>query len=587
MLCLDAIVFLLLCLSLVTSRRLGGLTWLGRAMHVFGEGGGAQLLVAALALAFVVIWKGGNSLSTIPRVPIALFPAVYANTVLLNATRSYVGISLFASSSSHQQAGSSAATPSSYTPPAKYEHKEDIEMGLRGVSRSNEGVARRIDLTTAGTSSGTGSGSYGTTTADSTDAGAALRAHAMAVGAQREREEAARKARKAAEAGPTAQALMHMERDTLGESSAAREQGSNTGLSSTRPSAGQVAALTQRSGEAAPSVRSHMSGISQGALSLELPVFRKGRGYDINGLYMGDDDDTSSYISSDDGDGGTWDYGYAVNIANLERERERAATLLASSKLEADNAQAKVAPGLRWQVQNHMKRSSYPVLSRSRPTSKRRSAFSPQDSSAALGDGEDDEDDDKLSVLSTASRRTRSRHSHSHLPMPVRRLLPRVPTIPDDASVADSGEGSIMVIGRRPEPSIAEASVFRAASVAATRASTGSAFSSFTYPKPMAFPDLDEDLSLSGSADPTAASARFYYDPDSAGSSALGAVVDQNLGDRVSSVTGGGTGDTAPHPYAAAADEADERRQREEESAKRRWRVHPLKRMVEVGRLRR
>ena len=502
-------------------------------------------------------------------------------------------------------------------------------MALRGISRSNPTASQRVIRlgTSAFDSTQTGTNS-------STDT-AAIRAAALAYGAeQRERETGAgtqvigggglgagggsAKASSPIGAGAGAAQLaplapssggggtgagrLHLERDTLGEGSNAAKMGSGSGgLAGTGRADGPVGSTSEQQGDAptaataagntAAKRMSGYSGLSHGALSLELPVFRKGRRvYDIDMPYewYEDDDDTESYLSSVDGDGGTWDYGYALNLAMQEREKERQERERATNASAAVDSATNLTGGGTNDVggtggklpmrasRPRSIRNSYPAVPRrSRSMSRRRSAY-------PLGQGMDA---DAASIASYGSRRSRHRqsymggnphhyfhhHPHPHYFPPGARARPLPPTpMPDDTSI-------MIISGPLREPSIAEPSLYKAASVAATRASTGSMWSSYTYPKPMAFPDLDEDLQDAGEAPArmeVSESGGFYYDPDpaGAGSAALGGTTtDQELS-------------LGAHPYAAAADEDDERRVRQEESNKRRWKVHPLKRMVEMGR---
>lgn len=159
-------------------------------------------------------------------------------------------------------------------------------------------------------------------------------------------------------------------------------------------------------------------------------------------------------------------------------------------------------------------------------------------------------------------------------------MEPRAPTVGDMSAGGENAcdDTSIMIISPvNNEPSIVEPSMFKAASVAATRASTGSAWSSYTYPKPMAFPELDEDLQ------------HGVYDLEpvtDAGPEGQHEV--EPAHERGASGDSKGAGDV--HPYARAAQEEVKKREeddrvREQQSRMRRWQVHPLTRMVEMGRL--
>jgi len=216
------------------------------------------------------------------------------------------------------------------------------------------------------------------------------------------------------------------------------------------------------------------------------------------------------------------------------------------------------------------------------------------------------------------------------LPIPNPRPPRRLPPTPYD--------NNVLVISPDRDPSIAELSLFKAASVAATRASTGSQWSSYTYPKPMAFPELDEDLQegtgsytyqtadeggtstgvdggMTFSSDMDAEDEQdgeweggisfAEYDPDATESMREASLMEQDIGDALYSFAGMGhtrIGDSATpkqrqpsyHPYASAALDADEqnadaraRRMRDDDPGRRRWRVHPLMRMVEMGRFKR
>lgn len=481
-------------------------------------------------------------------------------------------------------------------------------MGLRGLSRPTSVATQKVihlgnsafDPTLTGTNSSSDTGEA---------RASAIRAAALAYGAEQlEREEAmgsrqvsggatssaidSSSARPGAQLTPVPPSSggagrLHLERDTLGEGSSAAKIGSGSaGLSGSGRADGPVGSTTEQQGDApvasalgqgAPKRMSSFSGLSHGALSLELPVFRKGRRvYDVDMPldWYEDDDDSDSYLSSVDGDGGTWDYGYALNLAMLEREKEKerqgrermtgtAAAADSATNLTggATNVTGKVPVG-RSRAPRSV-RNSYPAFPRSRSVSRRRSAY-------PLG-----MDVDSASIVSHGSRRSRRHQSYmpsSHHYVPTGARHRPLPPTPDDTSI-------MIISDPLREPSIAEPSLFKAASVAATRASTGTMWSSYTYPKPMAFPDLDEDLrDVNSSRLNVDEGGGFYYDPDpaGAGSSALGGGMERDLGDGL-----------AAHPYAADADEDAERRVRQEESNKRRWRVHPLKRMVEMGRFKR
>ena len=136
------------------------------------------------------------------------------------------------------------------------------------------------------------------------------------------------------------------------------------------------------------------------------------------------------------------------------------------------------------------------------------------------------------------------------------------------------------------DPSIIEPSLFKAASVAATRASTDSLWSTYTYPKPMAFPDLDEDLRLGRyPPDFDFGSPDFVFAP-------AAPAEDDAEGDVGASGRDAAKAEAQhEHEHETQSRDALERemvleRLREDERRKKRWRQHPLKRMVEMGNLR-
>ncbi|EJD02044.1 uncharacterized protein FOMMEDRAFT_141227 [Fomitiporia mediterranea MF3/22] len=573
-----------------------------------GEAGGTQLVVVFLALVLIVSWRGGKPPSTLTMVAPALLPVIYANTVLLHTASTYLRPTLEMSS---------PRTPSK-TVRSKF---EDIEMGLRGSSNRSPA---HVDLAGAAAAA---ESAY-STTVDSTDGGATLRAKAMAYGREKEA---------AAASGSAAPAHVHLERDTIGESSTSNLLNNAAGgTASASANASETAKMR------APSVR---SGVST-ALSLELPTFRRGRarwtsGYpvDVESGSEGSDewDEEIEFDSEEDG-GGTWDYGFA----NTEREKERAAaaTMLAGANSLSPNdtgTRIGVQCGGRNPWQNFTrqpgKRNSYPAGGSSRPSSWRRTVH-PLATSTNAGDGdaEADENDDTLSMLSSTSAGRRRRYSHHRppkrpqgpsfsKPKPLHRLLPRAPLPPPLPSTSSanastdsvyltgggggglgSPAGSVLVIGRgnlMREPSIAEQSINAAASVAATRASTGSMWSTFsyTYPRPFTLPDLDVDLqgglgiSTEGSGDgvvggSTGVNGRGSGEGTRTGESDLGAAL------ALSSLSGSGSGvgdSNAPHPYSAAAagvGGSSAGVDTQEGTARRRWNVHPLKRIADMGRLR-
>ena len=148
---------------------------------------------------------------------------------------------------------------------------------------------------------------------------------------------------------------------------------------------------------------------------------------------------------------------------------------------------------------------------------------------------------------------------------------------PDPDGFPEGDDQSVLIISPvNKDPSIIEPSLFKAASVAATRASTDSLWSTYTYPKPMAFPDLDEDLRLGryppdfdfGSPDFVFAPAA-PADEDGDGDVAREAKAEQPA--------------TVPESRDALERELVLERLREDERRKKRWRQHPLQRMVEMG----
>ncbi|KAL5520660.1 hypothetical protein ACEPAF_2661 [Sanghuangporus sanghuang] len=758
MFALDLVLCILLCRAL--GMRLTTGPWISRLLRVMGEAGGAQLVVALLALVLMVSWRGGKPRSTLTIVAPSILPAVYAITVFLHASSSHRR----RSRSDHRHLTSSLSAsrvPSKSGVGSKF---EDIEMGLRSASRGviSPVPPTRVDLAAAA------AGSTYSTTNSSVDGGAALRAQALAYGREREREREKEKEREKERelmAEKEAAALgagvrLHIERDTHGESSNYTSTTSNNNNANTSPAISVPGvgvgvprstgiAETVTSNAKAPSVRSGVSG----ALSLELPTFRKGKSlrawrYGYSGYGYGDpmmDDESGSDLGSDEdewdeeldvdseelggalggmggGNGGTWDYGFAKE--EREREREKAATLLAAGggSLNPNTNAGSVngngngnegtrlsvlgrnaGPSRRWlgSTLPPGKHSSFP----SRPSSWRRSHPHPlsQSTNADANADETNEDDDKLSMLSgTSTTRSRRRgrrsyyasHNFGYGPAYPQapsgnnikgkrapRLLPRTPgTLPflpplppypnAPASLAslstDSlylsnapppstpGRGapctpasSVLVIARTSplEPSIAEESIDRAASVAATRASTGSMFSTFSYtyphphhhphhhpyeyaqyygnggyghagayyPRPVQLPDLDVDLAGGGGGDDAAGEGggggagesgsrggdeekeKAEEEARALGSLSPGGASPGDNTSGVGSVSGSGgrTETRSPHPYSysltgdgANGRGADEEEEAEQPAARRRWNVHPLKRIAEMGRLR-
>ncbi|KAL5498000.1 hypothetical protein ACEPAH_2931 [Sanghuangporus vaninii] len=757
MFALDLVLCILLCRALGTRLTTG--PWIPRLLRVMGEAGGAQFVVALLALVLMVSWRGGKPRSTLTIVAPSILPTVYAITVLLHASSS----NRRRSRSDHRHSTSSLSAsrvPSKSGVGSKF---EDIEMGSRSVSRGGISLVppTRVDLAAAA------AGSTYSTTNSSVDGGAALRAQALAYGRERERErekekEKEREKERELMAEKEAAALgagmrLHTDRDTHGESSNSTSTTSNNNNTNTTPvisvpvvgvSRSTGIAETVTSNAKAPSVRSGVSG----ALSLELPTFRKGKSlrgwrYGYSRYGYGDpmmDDESGSDLGSDEdewdeeldvdseefggalggvggGNGGTWDYGFAKE--EREREREKAATLLAagSGSLNPNTNAGDVngsgngngngnegtrlsvlgrnaGPSRRWlgSTLPPGKHSSSP----SRPSSWRRSHPHPlsQSTNADADADETNEDDDKLSMLSgtstTHSRRRGRRsyyasHNFGYGPANPQgpsgnnikgkrgpRLLPRTPgTLPflpplpphpnAPASLAslstdslylsnapppstpgsgapDTPAGSVLVISRTspPEPSIAEESIDRAASVAATRASTGSMFSTFSYtyphphphpyeyaqyygnggyghagayyPRPVQLPDLDVDLAGGGGGDDAAGEGGGGGAGDSGSrggdgekekaeeeARALGSLSPGGASPGGNNTSGVGTGSgsgartetRSPHPYSYSVaggtnGGAEEEEEAEQPAARRRWNVHPLKRIAEMGRLR-
>lgn len=499
-----------------------------------------------------------------------------------------------------------------------------------GVRESQSVASRPTHVDLAGAAAAGADSAY-STTADSGDGGAMMRDQAMAYG--REREAAASR--------------MHIERDTFGGSSTSHlavptantDGGGNASASGAEMA--KVKALSVR------------SGVSE-ALSLELPTFRRGKahsGYwsaypgaweiEESGSEGGSDWDEELDLDSEEDGGGTWDYGFAKE--EREKERAAAATMLASGSNipgvgpNEGGTRAglqSAGTGRRWQPfsLSQGKRSSYPALG---PSSREK-------------DTEEDENADTVSMLSGTSRRSRARHSYyhpgqphpyPHYPHPQKqhpqgprnktfnRLLPRTPgalsplgresrrnSLPPSAGASTdsvflagpgSPAGSVLVIGRGAvrEPSIAEQSVNRAASVAATRASTGSMWSTFsyTYPRPVHLPDLDLDLvgggsGMGGGGTVGDGGGGGAGDGKARGKEGERESEEQDLG---TLAFGGLTGESVgmgkdgstPHPYSAAAGAGAAASSAGEgaggdESARRRWNVHPLKRIAEMGRMR-
>ncbi|KAL5478330.1 hypothetical protein ACEPAI_2514 [Sanghuangporus weigelae] len=742
MFALDLVFCILLCRALGTRLTTG--PWISRLLRVMGEAGGAQLVVALLALVLMVSWRGGKPRSTLTIVAPSILPAVYAITVFLHVSSSHRRRLRFGRRHSTTSL-SASRVPSKSGVGSKF---EDIEMGLRSASRG--GISSvpptRVDLASAA------AGSTYSTTNSSVDGGAALRAQALAYGRERERErekekEKEREKEKELMAEKEAAALgagvrVHMDRDTHGESSNSTSN-TTSNNSNTNTSALSVPGVgigvprstgiaeTVTSNAKAPSVRSGVSG----ALSLELPTFRKGKSlrgwrYGYSGYGYGDpmimmDDESGSDLGSDEdewdeeldvdseelggalggvggGNTGTWDYGFAKE--EREREREKAATLLAAgggslnpnTNMGSINGNGNGNEGTRLSVLGRNagpsrrwlgstlppgKHSSFP----SRPSSWRRSYPHPlsQSTNADANADETNEDDDKLSMLSgTSTTRSRRRgrrsyyasHNSGYGPAypqgssgnntkgkKAPRLLPRTPgTLPFPpplpphpnvpASLASlstdslylsnapppSTPGSVLVISRTSptEPSIAEESIDRAASVAATRASTGSMFSTFSYtyphphhhhhhpyeyaqyyggvyyPRPVQLPDLDVDLAEGAGGDGTAGEGGGAGDSgngreedeekekekEEEEARALGSLSPGGAspGGNTSGVgslsrSGGRTESRSPHPYSysltGGTNGGAEEEEAEQPAARRRWNVHPLKRIAEMGRL--
>lgn len=567
-----------------------------------------------------------------------------------------------------------------------FSHAGDIEMGIRGITSSEAPGQQQVVRLSRAENSGS-----------STDSNGSAQSGNRTVGAGKEREQA------------PSQAGMHMERDTFGETSAGLKRA--TSIKSLR---NDIVPPTVTPGGMKPYNAAmnpkRLSAVSQDGLSLDLPVFRKGRRQYYNDYYNGawdgydddydEDEDDESYLSSEEG--GTWDYGYALNMANAERDRERdereRATLAAAG--EAPNSSTAAATAgqtvanetmdisansqadARWrQQQLH---TSLQVPYHTSPLRLHRKSFpssplSPhhRHSSLRQSHSRDNVHDDMSmsdtksmrSMGSRTSRRSRHRpfsngigqsyrhplhtHHYSHLydepiPSSSSNLTANPASFPTPNSNSRQPrrlpptpyDNNVLVISPDREPSIAELSLFKAASVAATRASTGSQWSSYTYPKPMAFPELDEDLQQGTStgsytyqtADEGGTSTGMdggmtftsdmetgdgqegewegaisfaEYDPDATESMREASLMEQDIGDALYSFAGRShtrIGDSSTtkqrqssyHPYASAALDADEqgadaraRRLRDEDSGRRRWRVHPLMRMVEMGRFKR
>lgn len=188
--------------------------------------------------------------------------------------------------------------------------------GIASIERTNSKPTRQVlNLSAAaaagaGTSSGSGSGSgFGTGTSSSTDTSAGCPI-AAALRQQRLRSDMQEGSNEATSqpTSPPSATRMYMERDTIGEPSMANLKPSATGGAVNFGAGAPVDAGNN-------TARKRASGVSQlsdGAMSLELPVFRKGRRAEID--EWDDDDDGASDVSSiddgvssDGGGGGAWD----------------------------------------------------------------------------------------------------------------------------------------------------------------------------------------------------------------------------------------------------------------------------------------
>jgi hypothetical protein len=374
---------------------------------------------------------------------------------------------------------------------------------------------------------------------------------------------------------PTSATRLFMERDTAGETSMA-----NAGAGASGELGNKAAATGKRA--------SRISQLSDAAMSLELPVFRKGRREEWDDEWE-DDEYASDASSVDDGisseGGAAWDYGYAWAQAMMERERERERAEKERATQAATNASF-AGTGLaaaflnNWQQKQRQQQQQ---RQQQALRAQRDSLQAPPPSRYAHGHGH--------------GHGTTSYRATAHVPPRIDESEGMVFAPPNEADTWDQyhfspslagDDTSIMIIssaGAR-EPSINEPSVYKAASVAATRASTGSLWSTYTYPKPMAFPDLDEDLQAPSGDN------GFYYDPEPAGNSTSAIAdaltagnVEQDLADGPS-VSSTPAVRTSTHPYAAAAGGSGDSQQ-SSDGWKRRMNVHPLKRMVEMGRFRR
>ena len=491
--------------------------------------------------------------------------------------------------------------------------KDTIEMsvlpsmrGTAGIERSSTRPAPIVNLNAAIAASGSGPGSgSGSGTNSSADTGsgcmvtAALMKHQQLAAAGRDVEEGTNPNL------PTSATRMYMERDTFGE----------TSMTNVKQQQQQVHTASVNDSNVNLTTTRRASGISQlsvGEASLDFPVFRKGRRTDWDEWddeYASDASSLDDGISSEDGGGAAWDYGYAWAQAMMERERERTDKDRATNlTLNQSLTQTQIPGQSGTMLQGGTNASGLAAAFLNNWQQKQRVQQQQRQQQALRAQR------DSLQVVSGVSSRYGHGHGHglahptvssmyrhtAHVPPPIEEGEDMI-FAPNDGDTFDqyhlSGaagdDTSILIIGGGArDPSINEPSVYKAASVAATRASTGSLWSTYTYPKPMAFPDLDEDLvgvgvGLGGPAGENA----YFYDPDvrnTAASSSAGAGAGGDK-TRVASASGADEG-TRVHPYATggeAGGEEDAHGQASGDQSKRRWNVHPLKRMVEMGRLRR
>lgn len=510
------------------------------------------------------------------------------------------------------------------------------------VSRTPRPRERLVDLAAATSALSSGSNTFssdGTGASSGQGRGDEMVRHAMAVGAERERQ------RNEAEAKLTG---MVLDRDTSGSGSGLQQQ--HSGAEAVRT--GRASVMSGVSGGSAvtslelPVFRKGRSRRSR---------YVNGNGFGYHGDYEWDEDsdeyqsDELTFLTSEE-DGGAWDYGFSNNEKEKERE-ERAATLMAATHAGTVLSPIHGLSRLAGESEEEPSESgSNPrffsaVGLGGRKASKHVTNLHPLASSTGQGgNDEEGEEADTLSVLSRTSKRSsrsrrRSRrsfyppHPHAHHPLPLRRLLPTPPShsplegpqlpssthpyqqhrlspsralastrassvdsLPPPMFAPGSPAGSVLVISRAArdlEPSIAEPSIYHAASVAATRASTGSAFSTFsyTYPRPVHLPDLDLDLAegrgtygRGGEGSLGLEGAMTGTGTD--GTAVFGGGMGTNDGSPTSGPLSAGTGSVRsplsphPHPYASGADLPPE-------ETRRRWNVHPLKRFAEMGRLKR